>query len=188
MISVKGIEVKTSVKEMTLDEYNQFGLLVGNEKITRNVRWLLLLKYLGKLDESDLMDISVEEMQTFVDHLNESTFNFSELPQRKEVEHGGRVYVVADELSFYDLAKVEEVVKEGGMWFAKAMAILFKDTQLTNKEHYVPAHQKLKATIFSNMPAVEFIPTLARYQSQVFENQENEANEETLAEVTEAME
>lgn len=89
-----------------------------------------------------------------------------------EVEVGGRKYVanITDELnlSARDVVAIEKVAKAHGKQFpSMVMAIVYKDVELSNTEHYTEAHIKHKASLFRGAFSCQYaIPLLVRISKE----------------------
>jgi hypothetical protein len=81
-------------------------------------------------------------------------------------------------LSVKDSRIVEKIVKkENKEYISDIMALMFKRTDLTNAEHYDPAHLKHKAKLFSKLKADISIPYLTFVTFKISNHGESEIAE-----------
>lgn len=192
MIEIRGSQVKTKLSEMTIAEYQAIVFKISDKKeINKYAKWLSILKILGASDET-LNTIKLSELETFVQELNNGLDDIKDLPAIEEFEHKGRNYkLLSDELTAKDISlMVDYADKNPKRWISYALAVLFKDDRLGYKEHYVPAHIRLKEKIISELNALDFYANIVKITAEIMGEYEDEKNvneaEEILKEIDNA--
>ena len=163
MIVIKGHEVKNQPSDMTLGEYevlmskiNQPVLDQNNLKETKNFpterkKWANILQMQG-LPKEALDQMDGDELHEAARLFNK--FDSNDIQVVKEVVIGSRKYVAFDEefsIGWEEEDKMEELTKKSKNRVnlpSEWVAVLFKDTQLSDSEHFTNAHIKHKAKLF----------------------------------------
>ena len=140
-------------------------------------KWLFVIDMLGDKGLTDVIDedglIKIAENANFTNVKND-------IPEVVSVN--GREYKTNIsngklKLSGKDLAMMERAAKKGGAWAVHGFAICYKDTELTNTEHYTDAHIKHKADLFGkHLTAKEGAPVFFQLQKKLSEHIERLAN------------
>lgn len=185
MIKIRGIDVKTSLKEMTLKEYNDVVQTLSDGELNRLEKWMRLLYICGLKDEKTLSEIRVSDVDLFVNSLNENYKELKDFGFTRKIDVANRTYIAHDEDSdfeptFKDLQMIEtNTIKENRYNLIYVSAVIFKDEKLTHKEHYAEAHIKHKMSLFANLPAIDFVPYVLKIQQEaVFNTLENKESNE----------
>lgn len=190
MIELRGCEVKTNIDEMTLKEYENFLFIVNDKSMTRKEMFLALLVVCGMKNNEKLMQVNASDVKIFIDALNGGMGGSIDSAMQRSLEINGREYVAFEgddfELSFKDETEIEKSIinsKNENKWLVRAMAILFKDSKLTFKEHYTEAHIKHKESIFAGQNASLFVPYILAVQEKLMENITTEKDVEEVESV-----
>ena len=117
------------------------------------------------------------------------TVNISDIKNdiTKSITINGRNYTIEIDnneidLSARDLSKIESMAKIGGAWAHKAIAVVYKDEQLTDSEHYDDAHIKHKSKIFGeHMTADVASPVIFQLSKLIIQNIQNLIDAQNLA-------
>ena len=134
-------------------------------------RWILVIDILGDKGLSDVIDddgiISIVENANFTNVKNEvpEVVNVNGREYKANLKEGKL------KLSGKDLAMMERAAKKGGAWAVYGFAICYKDTDLSNTEHYTEAHIKHKADLFGkHLTAKEGAPVFFQLQKKLSEH------------------
>jgi hypothetical protein len=91
-------------------------------------------------------------------------------------------------LSVKDSRIVEKIIKKDNKEFiSDIMALMFKRTDLSNTEHYDPAHLKHKAKLFSKLKADIAIPYLTFVTFKITNHAESQAPQELESDISGAV-
>jgi hypothetical protein len=105
------------------------------------------------------MDVDFDLFLANVKEFNNN--NYTHKDTVEEIELEGYTYKAEMKLSVKDSRIVEKIVKKDNKeYISDIMALMFKRTDLTNTEHYDPAHLKHKSKLFSKLKADISIPYL----------------------------
>lgn len=182
MITIKNVELKSTTDELTVQEFEQIMVNLNNHKLTKLDRWLNIIVICGMTDADLLASLKLSELQQFIMQLELSEIT-SPKDLVKKIELNNRTYVaLQDDEDFTEpLAKDASLIqgrieKKGFEYILYTMAILFKDNQLTFKEHYDKAHIQHKMSLFSQLPAstiISYLPLLTK--NMINENENKKA-------------
>ena len=150
-IKGKDYQLRNLGSEVTLSELAKIShILEADTKKDHADRWLEVLSILGSKELVEVIPLKMfgEAVQSV--QITEITNEIQPV-----IEVNGREYACELEdgklyLSAQDIAKIENLARSGGAWGNKAFAVVYKDVQLTNTEHYTDAHLKHKAELFGN--------------------------------------
>lgn len=176
MIKIRGIELKNQLDEITIKEYEHIISILNDKKKATIDKYLDIIVVCGLKDDNILYEITFDELKEFIHSLN-IEINQWELTQSIEINNRTYVSYKPDtifKISAYDTGKIESVIKKNGMkYILESIAILFKDDQLTYKEHYDSEHIKHKMILFSSTPAIVFIPFIQEIVESVINKSQN---------------
>jgi hypothetical protein len=148
-LKIKGTEyhVRNEAKEVTLEELAKISSLLDSEGDFTD-KWLRVIEILGGREI-----IEVLTSKQFVDLVGSIQITDVTQSIQETIEIGGRIYKCNLEnnelqLSAKDMSMLERMVAKGGVWGSKAFAVVYKDEDLTNNEHYTDAHIKHKSELF----------------------------------------
>jgi hypothetical protein len=165
MITINGtFELRNDPKEITLAEWEKIYNQLKDESITPLERYWNVFELMGVPDEI-MNKITGEDLVKLIAEWNNITIS-TETPKRDFVING-RSYVAYDGEEFQfmgrDLVLIEKAsMEQKSNYCSYCLALLFKDDQLTSKEHYDEAHIKYKAKLFAqHLSADDVIPYLA---------------------------
>jgi hypothetical protein len=179
MINVKGYEMKSSLTEWTLGEYEKISKVLSSDDDYID-KYISVLEILGV--PNDILDsLNDDEFFEIVEKIVDNNLDKIYL---KEFEIDGYTYRAYEGdnyiLGVRDMARIENVIKND---FApsKLMAVIFKRTDLTNTEHYDKAHLEYKAKLFKDLNASIIIPYILLIEEKmvkklVYLNGENTAS------------
>lgn len=155
MYNYKGIDIKTSLTDMTIGEFERVSEILQDNTLDNIERYFKLLKYLGVPDH-ELDHISDQDFFAIVgsfdklgvtDHLVPS-FQYDDVTY---VAHSGEFTLKAKDLMY-----IEKRVKENTAFFAYAIAILFKPEGMDSSLAYAPKVVEQRVKIAKNLNAAEF--------------------------------
>lgn len=161
MITVKAYELKNSANEMTLEQYEKISGIVdskvkqpgqsdGFDYESDAEKWLDILEAAG-LPKEVADELPLEDLIQAVKDFNAKTYE--PYPFLKEIEVKGRTYRAfngeAYTLPVKDGKLIEKYARQNPKkYVAEMLAVIYKDTELTDAEHFSNAHIKHKANIF----------------------------------------
>jgi hypothetical protein len=168
MYTLKGVDVKNTVNEFTISEFQQIINILSNKEKNNLDKYLDITVIAGLKDESILCSLTFDELKSYL-----NTFNINEINTdlTKSIEVNGRTYVCYDKefiLKAKDSALIENSMKNKD-WILTTAAILFKDESLTFREHYDNNHINHKKVLFKDVSAGVIAP-------YIFEISENYIN------------
>jgi hypothetical protein len=157
MIQLFGKEIPSKMDELTLEQFQKISAIHNNEEYDTLEKHCKVFEYLGITEED--MDVDFDLFLANVKEFNNN--NYTHKDTVEEIELEGYTYKAEMKLSVKDSRIVEKIVKKDNKeYISDIMALMFKRTDLTNAEHYDPAHLKHKAKLFSKLKADISIPYL----------------------------
>lgn len=125
--------------------------------------YMKIFEHLGMpMEVLNIID-TVTLMSIVSDFNSDFTMDGGELARTVEV-NGRRYYAYTEDTTFNlksrDFSKIEEYLEHKEVWFLYALAVIFKDEELTNNEHYDDAHIKHKSELFKTLPTSITLPYL----------------------------
>jgi hypothetical protein len=97
-----------------------------------------------------------------------NTSDKHELNLVKSIEINGYVYrAIAEEendivIKVKEMKVIEKIFAKKEKWICDVMAVLFKREDLTSKEHFEPAHLKVKSKLFIELNGAICIPYIVK--------------------------
>jgi len=161
MYNVKGFELKNTLADMTVKEFETISHILKDESKETIERYLDVLEELGMPE--DLMD-SLSDVELFDIIKAFSAENpFTKLIPAVEVD--GYTYVAYPEgesfvIKARDLSLIEKAIKNEANFLSRILAIVFKREDLGKTEHYAGAHITHKAKLFGALNAGQMYPYL----------------------------
>ena len=114
--------------------------------------------------------------------------NFTKKDPVEEIEIDGYTYKAEMKLSVKDSRIVEKIIKKDNKeYISDIMALMFKRTDLSNNEHYDPAHLKHKAKLFSKLKADISIPYITFVTYKITNHAESELASELESDISGAV-
>jgi hypothetical protein len=157
MIKLFGKEIPSKMDELTLEQFQKISAIHNNEEYDTLEKHCKVFEYLGITEEE--MDVDFDLFLANVKEFNNN--NYDKKDPVEEIEIDGYTYKAEMKLSVKDSRIVEKIVKKDNKeYISDIMALMFKRTDLSNTEHYDPAHLKHKAKLFSKLKADISIPYL----------------------------
>ena len=157
MIELFGKEIPSKMDELTLEQFQKISAIHNNEEYDTLEKHCKVFEYLG-ITEDD-MDVDFDVFLANVKAFNDN--NYTKADAVEEIELEGYTYKAEMKLSVKDSRIVDKIVKKDNKeYISDIMALMFKRTDLTNTEHYDPAHLKHKSKLFSKLKADISIPYL----------------------------
>ena len=159
MIKIKDYEVKNTVEELTVSEFEKVAAIQQDMGLDHFEKQISVFTTLG-VPEDIFDDMEIREFKGYVKAFND--VQPKEYEFLAEVEIEGFVYKAFDEefkTSVRDLKHIESKVKSSPTsYMAFMLAVIFKRTDLTKAEHYDNAHLKHKTELFGKLPAAIAVP------------------------------
>ena len=157
MIKLFGKEIPSKMDELTVEQFQKISAIHNNDEYDTLEKHCKVFEYLGITEEE--MDVDFEVFLENVKEFNKD--NFTKKDTVEEIELEGYTYKADMKLSVKDSRIVEKIIKKDNKeYISDIMALMFKRTDLTNTEHYDPAHLKHKSKLFSKLKADISIPYL----------------------------
>ena len=194
MITIRNIELKTELTEFTVQEFEKIMIIQNDDKIDVIDGLLETIVIAGLKDENILAELTFEELRTFEKSLTiASKDSIDSIDFVKEITIGNRTYKSFNGDTYIATAKdagyIERIVKQKGFkYIVEAMAYIFKDDQLSHKEHNDPAHIKYKMSLFADQPAIIAIPFIIYIVKEVIDKMGNQLTDESIENVLEEYE
>jgi hypothetical protein len=136
-------ELPSTFDELTVEQFEEITSII-NQNTEETEKWSSILIYLG-LPESALNHIQADD---FIDIIKEYTTSFdTEAQLIEQIEVDGHIYEWTGGLTIKDLQLIEAAVRRG-RFLLRSMAILYKRSDLSFKEHYEHAHIDHKMKLF----------------------------------------
>jgi hypothetical protein len=149
-ITVKGkdYDLRNLGEEVTLNELAKISHILEDPSTDFTEKWLDVLSILGSKELVEVITIS-----KFTEAVQSVTITNIQNEIQPRIEVNGRVYECPIEegqldITAKDLSKIEKMAVKGGAWGHKAFALIYKDVELTDTEHYTDAHIEHKAKLF----------------------------------------
>ena len=175
MINIFGKEIPSKMDELTLEQFQKISAIHNNEEYDTLEKHCKVFEYLGVTEEE--MDVDFDLFLENVKLFNKD--NYTKKDTVEEIELEGYTYKAEMKLSVKDSRIVEKIVKKDNKeYISDIMALMFKRTDLSNTEHYDPAHLKHKAKLFSKLKADISIPYLTFVTYKITNHAESQAPKE----------
>jgi len=184
MIKLFGKEIPSKMDELTLEQFQKISAIHNNEEYDTLEKHCKVFEYLGITEEE--MDVDFDLFLANVKEFNNN--NYDKKDPVKEIEIDGYTYKAEMKLSVKDSRIVEKIVKKDNKeYISDIMALMFKRTDLSNTEHYDPAHLKHKAKLFSKLKADISIPYLTFVTYKITNHAESQAPKELESDISGAV-
>lgn len=178
MINIQGNKIPNTPSEMTLGEYEEVTSILNNKHTEISEKYVkIFTKYGVELDY--LNNLGFQEFANLIKEfsaIDKPNFEFV-----KAFEIDGYEYRAFEDVFDIKVADMKEVDRCFKMekYICRLMAVIFKRTDLTSKEHYAPAHIKEKSKIFKQISAEICIPYLFAI-GQLFSSQLQDAKSQIV--------
>jgi len=184
MIELFGKEIPSKMDELTLEQFQKISAIHNNEEYDTLEKHCKVFEYLGITeDEMDVdFDLFLENVKLF------NKDNYDKKDPVEEIEIDGYTYKAEMKLSVKDSRIVEKIVKKDNKeYISDIMALMFKRTDLSNTEHYDPAHLKHKAKLFSKLKADISIPYLTFVTYKITNHAESQTTKAMESDISESV-
>lgn len=185
MYSIKGFELKNSLNDMTVKEFEKLSETLRNPNLEQIEKYIKVLEDLGMPDAiiNELTDVELFEV---IGAFNANEYDNTLIPS---VEIKGYNYVAYTGDKFVlrakDMSLIEKAIKNVPNYMSTILAVVFKREDLGPAEHYVPAHVVHKASLFADLNAGKMYAYLMHItdslNSQIKKHVENAGNPEPTA-------
>ena len=184
MIELFGKEIPSKMDELTLEQFQKISAIHNNEEYDTLEKHCKVFEYLGITE--DEMDVDFDLFLANVKEFNNN--NYDKKDPVEEIEIDGYTYKAEMKLSVKDSRIVEKIVKKDNKeYISDIMALMFKRTDLSNTEHYDPAHLKHKAKLFSKLKADISIPYLTFVTNKITNHAESQATKALESDISGAV-
>jgi len=184
MIQLFGKEIPSKMDELTLEQFQKISAIHNNEEYDTLEKHCKVFEYLGITEEE--MDVDFDLFLANVKEFNNN--NYDKKDPVEEIEIDGYTYKAEMKLSVKDSRIVEKIVKKDNKeYISDIMALMFKRTDLSNTEHYDPAHLKHKAKLFSKLKADISIPYLTFVTYKITNHAESQIAESLESDISESV-
>jgi hypothetical protein len=184
MIKLFGKEIPSKMDELTLEQFQKISAIHNNEEYDTLEKHCKVFEYLGITEEE--MDVDFDLFLANVKEFNNN--NYDKKDPVEEIEIDGYTYKAEMKLSVKDSRIVEKIVKKDNKeYISDIMALMFKRTDLSNTEHYDPAHLKHKAKLFSKLKADISIPYLTFVTYKITNHAESQIAESLESDISESV-
>ena len=184
MIELFGKEIPSKMNELTLEQFQKISAIHNNEEYDTLEKHCKVFEYLGITE--DEMDVDFDLFLANVKEFNNN--NYDKKDPVEEIEIDGYTYKAEMKLSVKDSRIVEKIVKKDNKeYISDIMALMFKRTDLSNTEHYDPAHLKHKAKLFSKLKADISIPYLTFVTYKITNHAESQTTKAMESDISESV-
>jgi hypothetical protein len=184
MIKLFGKEIPSKMDELTLEQFQKISAIHNNDEYDTLEKHCKVFEYLGITEEE--MDVDFDLFLANVKEFNNN--NYDKKDPVEEIEIDGYIYKAEMKLSVKDSRIVEKIVKKDNKeYISDIMALMFKRTDLSNTEHYDPAHLKHKAKLFSKLKADISIPYLTFVTYKITNHAESQIAESLESDISESV-
>jgi hypothetical protein len=184
MINIFGKEIPSKMDELTVEQFQKISAIHNNQEYDTLEKHCKVFEYLGITEEE--MDVDFEVFLENVKEFNKD--NFTKKDTVEEIELEGYTYKADMKLSVKDSRIVEKIIKKDNKeYISDIMALMFKRTDLSNTEHYDPAHLKHKAKLFSKLKADISIPYLTFVTYKITNHAERELASELESDISQSV-
>ena len=184
MINIFGKEIPSKMDELTLEQFQKISAIHNNEEYDALEKHCKVFEYLGITE--DEMDVDFDLFLANVKEFNNN--NYTKKDPVEEIELEGYTYKAEMKLSVKDSRIVEKIIKKDNKeYISDIMALMFKRTDLSNTEHYDPAHLKHKAKLFSKLKADISIPYLTFVTYKITSHAESQATKAVESDISESV-
>lgn len=177
-ITLKEVDynLKTSASDFSLGEYESILTIINStdEDFEKYANLLvsvgLPIEVVDNLEIKDFMSVLKQFTQSF-DDISQYTSNFS-----KTIEIGNKIYTsyTDDEfkLKVKELKLIEKfITRNPNAYLSEIIAVVFKDNDLTNTEHYTDAHIRHKAKLFREHVTLDIaLPYIIYFSKEILNN------------------
>ena len=180
MIELFGKEIPSKMEELTLEQFEKISAIHNSEEYDILEKHCKVFEYLGITE--DEMDV---DFDVFLANVKEFNLNsYTKKDPIEEIELEGYIYKAEMKLSVKDSRIVEKIVKKDNKYYVSdIMALMFKRTDLSNNEHYDPAHLKHKAKLFSKLKADISIPYLTFVTEKITNHAQSQDTKELESDI-----
>ena len=184
MIELFGKEIPSKMDELTVEQFQKISAIHNNDEYDTLEKHCKVFEYLGITEEE--MDVDFEVFLENVKEFNKD--NFTKKDTVEEIELEGYTYKADMKLSVKDSRIVEKIIKKDNKeYISDIMALMFKRTDLSNTEHYDPAHLKHKAKLFSKLKADISIPYITFVTYKITNHAERELASELESDISQSV-
>jgi len=184
MIELFGKEIPSKMDELTLEQFQKISAIHNNDEYDTLEKHCKVFEYLGITEEE--MDVDFDLFLANVKEFNNN--NYDKKDPVEEIEIDGYTYKAEMKLSVKDSRIVEKIVKKDNKeYISDIMALMFKRTDLSNTEHYDPAHLKHKAKLFSKLKADISIPYLTFVTYKITNHAESQVTKAVESDISESV-
>jgi len=160
MITIGKNEIPNKSSELTVKQFSKVNEILRSENEPIE-KWYQIFIYLGA-EENEINNLEFDEFKEVIRLFNDSESKDLEIQRTIEIDgYTYESYKDEFKVSVKDLKSIEKLIsKNPNSYIAEMVAVLYKRVDLTDKEHYEPAHIKHKTTLFSDQKASFALPII----------------------------
>ncbi len=133
MIKLKGFEFKTNINEFTIGEYELITKIVEKEQNNFIQKWVDIFSVLCE-DKSIVAELTEEDLFEFMEKMNEKKLPSNTM--KNKIVIGDREWIAYEgeefKLKLKELSIIESFFEDEQPFFARILAVIFKDPLLDN--------------------------------------------------------
>jgi hypothetical protein len=162
----KQYSIKNNISELSLGEFSKLNTVLTDETNDNVLRWCNVLELLG-LPEEVIDELSINELSTYIQNAFKDNVGDNINPI---IEIDGYTYECkmdgdVPKINVNDLKWIEKMIERGPNHL---IAVIFKRTDLTKKEHFDKSHIELKSKLFAeHMPASQALFFLIHITNEI---------------------
>lgn len=186
MINIRNNEIRNKVSELTITDFISMSKWMNDTSISELDRYINIIMICG-MPESEIYQLTLRDLQTFTKSLNLEE-DIKKPPTIKIDKRVYRAFNVDDEFEFLakDIAYIQNAIekKSNSMeWILDAISILYKDENLTFREHYDDNHIKYKRDLFKDISAEYGVSWMIEIVNNIIEKVDDINGEENTEEL-----
>lgn len=160
--------VKDKLSDFNLGEFEKFTQITNNPELDEIDKYSQIFQSFGN-DSELLDDLTTQDFFTLIkEFLSSNDLTDVSTISVKEIEVNGRTYVAYQDefkIRVKEMKLIESFIKKNkDLYLAEIIAVIFKDSELTETEHYTDAHIRHKAKLFRQHVNAEIVvPYLTKF-------------------------
>lgn len=182
-MKIRNVDIDCRPNAINLAVWERMALVMYNDKLDTIQKYEELFNLVG-FKQNLIEDLEFAEFGKAIEEFNiETTIEFAVYVTELNID--GYTYKAFDSLKAKDLRIISKAMNENPVSAGEMMAMCFKRTDLTDKEHYTDAHIKHKAALFrKHLTADVCIPYITKV-TDLMVKQVTEQTNDTSTEVVE---
>jgi len=181
MYKLKNYEVRTSLSEITIEEFDKISVILNDESLMSIEKYLDVLDVL-KVPSHIIDDLDSAELLAIIQDFSKYKYEDN---LKQTIELDGFIYKAWEtepKLKARDMALIEQGIKERKSFMLNLISVLFKKDGLTNREHWTQAHIKYKMSLFKDLNAADYYPYVVWVSQKIINRIETTVNNSEIKE------